>query len=56
MATNSIHSHIRVKDKAFGRSLINALNDERPSKRREVTNSKKVRTLSKNDIKEIFDK
>lgn len=54
MATNSIYNNIKVTDKAFCRSLINALERSHETQSKQVTYSKKVSELDKSQIEKIF--
>lgn len=58
MATSSILRNVRVTDRTYCRSLVNALEkseeEQRTGKEREVTISKKVEKLSEEQIMKIF--
>lgn len=54
MATNSIYNSIKVTDKNFCRSLINALEKTSTETNNAANYSKPVRKLSKEDIEKVF--
>lgn len=56
MATKSIYKDIRVKDKAFGRSLANALESAKSNKGRKVTFQRTPIQVSKDEIRGFFGK
>ena len=56
MATNSIMRRIVVKDKRFGRQLLNALENASRVKSKEVHLTKKHREVKGEQIKDLFGK
>lgn len=54
MATNSIYNSIKVTDKNFCRSLINALEETSTKMNNAANYSKPVRKMSKEDIEKVF--
>lgn len=54
MATSSIFSNITVRDKAFCRSLIHALEHSKKDKGKQVILSKCVTELDQEQIRNLF--
>lgn len=54
MATSSIFNNIKVTDKKFCHSLINAMEDSKENNGKKVVMSKPVEKLNKEQIEKIF--
>ena len=54
MATGSIYNNIKVTNKKFCRSLINALEDSKENNGKKVTISKPVEKINKEQMEKIF--
>ncbi len=56
MATKSIYKDVRIRDKHFGRSLANALENSRESKSKEVVFQRTPQRIEKSEIRKFFGK
>ncbi len=56
MATKSIYKDIRVKSKSFGRSLANALESAKASKKPKVVFQRTPQYIEKDKINDFFRK
>lgn len=54
MATKSILKNITIKDKAYCRSFVSALENSQYKHSKQVTTDKKIRDLSREEIKKVF--
>lgn len=54
MATSSIYNNIKVTNKKFCRSLVNALEDSKENNGKNVAMSKPVKKINKEQIEKIF--
>lgn len=54
MATKSILKNINIKDRHSARSLINALEQSKNTKSKDINYSKVVKDIPKDKIKSIF--
>ncbi len=54
MATSSIYNNIKVTNKRFCKSLINALEDSRENNGKVVTMSRPTKKINKEQIEKIF--
>lgn len=54
MATRSIYNNICIKDKKFGRSLAEALENAEKKRGKDVTLTKKITEVKSDDIKKMF--
>lgn len=54
MSTNSIYNSIKVTDKNFCRTLVNALEETSKVKGKPVTFSRPVKKMSKEEIEKVF--
>lgn len=54
MATKSITKNIDIRDKTLGKSLVNALENAKGKKSKEVEYSKAYREIRGDKIKKIF--
>ena len=54
MATGSIYNNIKVSNKKFCRSLVNALEDSKENNGKPVVMTKPVHKMSKEQIEKVF--
>ncbi len=54
MSTNSLFNNIRVKDKKFCKTLVNAMETSKENNGKQVVFSKKIENLDSEKIKTIF--
>lgn len=54
MATGSIYNNIKITNKKFCRSLVNALEDSKENNGKTVAITKSVNKMSKEQIEKVF--
>ncbi len=54
MATSSIYNNIKVTDKKFCRSLVNALEDSKANNGKTVVMSRPIKKMDKEQMEKIF--